>query len=102
MFDNIFVNIEYHLRELGYGDIAVNKKMKILNRFFYDILLKLDQDRNNSFSINKEVLKEHLFKDKPLNDVNITNLADYLDSFYNFCFELQDKSMVKGQINFNY
>ena len=34
IFDNIFVNIEYHLRELGYGDVAVNKKMKILNRFF--------------------------------------------------------------------
>ena len=40
MFDNIFLNIEYHIRELGYGDVAVNKKMKELLRFFYDILLK--------------------------------------------------------------
>ena len=29
IFDNIFLNIEYHLREIGYGDVAVNKKMKI-------------------------------------------------------------------------
>ena len=27
IFDNIFINIEYHIRELGYGDVAVNKKM---------------------------------------------------------------------------
>ena len=41
IFDNIFQNIEYHLRELGYGDVSVNQKMKTLNKIFYDILLKL-------------------------------------------------------------
>ena len=39
IFDNIFQNIEYSLRELGHGDIAVNKKMKNLTRVFYDILV---------------------------------------------------------------
>ena len=38
-FDNIFQNIEYNLREMGDGDVAVNKKMKNLTRVFYDILL---------------------------------------------------------------
>ena len=38
IFDNIFQNIEYHLRELGYGDIAVNKKMKLLSKILYNIL----------------------------------------------------------------
>ena len=33
IFDNIFLNIEYHIRELGYGDVTVNKKMKILQNF---------------------------------------------------------------------
>ena len=42
VFDNIFLNIEYHIRELGYGDVAVNKKMKSLLRVFYDILLKIE------------------------------------------------------------
>ena len=63
IFDNIFVNIEYHLRELGYGDVAVNKKMKILNRFFYDILLKIDKSKDSNLIINKSVLKEHLFQE---------------------------------------
>ena len=41
IFDNLFQNIEYHFRELGMGDVSVNKKMKDLNRIFYDILLKI-------------------------------------------------------------
>ena len=46
IFDNIFLNIEYHIRELGYGDVAVNKKMKSLLRIFYDILLKIKNPKS--------------------------------------------------------
>ena len=31
-YDNLFYCIENNLRELGFGDIAVNKKMKDLNK----------------------------------------------------------------------
>ena len=27
-YDQLFNNIEYNLRELGFGDVSVNKKMK--------------------------------------------------------------------------
>ena len=40
-YDQLFFNIENNLRELGFGDIAVNKKMKDLNKILYDILLKI-------------------------------------------------------------
>ena len=43
-YDNLFYCIENNLRELGFGDIAVNKKMKDLNKILYDILLKLPQE----------------------------------------------------------
>ena len=36
----MFNNIEYNLREMGFGDVTVNKKMKDLNKILYDILLK--------------------------------------------------------------
>ena len=54
IFDNIFMNIEYHIRELGYGDVAVNKKMKTLNKIFYDILLNLDKHENMLFDENNK------------------------------------------------
>ena len=31
-YDNFFHNIENNLRELGFGDVSVNKKMKELNK----------------------------------------------------------------------
>ena len=30
-YDSLFHNIENNLRELGFGDVSVNKKMKDLN-----------------------------------------------------------------------
>ena len=41
LYDGLFYYIENDLRELGLGDVAVNKKMKNLNKIFYDILLKI-------------------------------------------------------------
>ena len=35
-YNNLFFNIENNLRELGFGDVSVNKKMKDLNKIFYD------------------------------------------------------------------
>ena len=32
-YDSLFHNIEYNLRELGFGDVTVNKKMKEFNKF---------------------------------------------------------------------
>ena len=40
-----FINIENNLRELGFGDVTVNKKMKEFNKILYDILLKLNLKR---------------------------------------------------------
>ena len=45
VFDNIFQNIEYNMREIGHGDVSVNKNMKNLNKIFYDILYKIDKDK---------------------------------------------------------
>ena len=38
-FDFIFKNIELNMREMGYGDVNVNKNMKLLIKTFYAILL---------------------------------------------------------------
>ena len=35
LYDNIFLNLENNLREMGHGDVTVNKKMKQLNRIFH-------------------------------------------------------------------
>tara|TARA_A100001011_G_C13815880_1_gene636811 strand:+ start:30 stop:530 length:501 start_codon:yes stop_codon:yes gene_type:complete len=102
IFDNIFLNIEYHIRELGYGDVVVNKKMKTLNKIFYDILLKINDGIEPSFKANKMLLNKYLSDDNSLDKEMLDNIDKYLQNFYNFCFELSNDSVLKGNINFKY
>ncbi|MFL2883224.1 MAG: ubiquinol-cytochrome C chaperone family protein [Pelagibacteraceae bacterium] len=102
IFDNIFLNVEYNMRELGHGDVSVNKKMKILNRIFYNILLKIDLKNSDFFSINDSVIKEHLFTEIKESDQIMSKIKEYLLSFYNYCFELDKDSMIEGKINYKY
>ena len=100
IFDNIFLNIEYHIRELGYGDVVVNKKMKILTRIFYDVLLKINKSKG--FVSDKRILETYFEITKTNSAILLDDLSDYFNVFYNFCFELKIDSMLKGQINFKY
>ena len=102
VFDNIFLNVEYHLREIGHGDVSVNKKMKTLNKIFYDILLRINSGNDPKFLINKLIVKNHLSMNVNVKSEYIDKIALYLEDFYNFCFELDDNSMIKGKINFKF
>ena len=102
MFDNIFLNIEYHIRELGYGDVAVNKKMKELLRFFYDILLKIRLPKDKKNIVNKSILKKYLEPQHEETKHLTDDLTNYFEKFYHYCFELEKDNMLKGKINFKY
>jgi hypothetical protein len=102
LFDNIFLNIEYHIREQGYGDIAVNKKMKQLLQIFYDILLKINLPNGKKIRINKNIIEKYLEPEIKESKQLIEYLIEYYEKFYYFCFELKNNSVLKGQINFKY
>ncbi len=102
IFDNVFLNIEYHLRELGHGDVAVNNKMKILNKIFYDILLKINLKNSEKFKVDPAVIKKHLFENLRREEKFLPKISKYLESFYDFCFVLEDNIVIKGKIDFKY
>ena len=60
-YDYLFYNIENNLRELGLGDVAVNKKMKDFNKILYDILLKIELEPKNDkdFIINNILITKY-------------------------------------------
>ena len=98
-YDHFFHSIENDLRELGFGDVSVNKKMKDMNKIFYDILLKINKS-NNDFDINKDLVLKYF---EYLQDSNLHKyelFAQYFTKFYHFCFELNPKSMIKDAIKF--
>ena len=99
-YDNVFNSIEYNLRELGFGDVSVNKKMKDLNKILYDILLKIDNSENDSIKINKSLIIKYF---NQLNDKDSQKYLDferYLNDFYKFCFELSLENMIREAIKF--
>ena len=98
-YDNFFFSIENDLRELGFGDVSVNKKMKNMNKIFYDILLKINKS-DNGFAINKNLVLKYF---EYLNDSNFVKYKlfdQYFSKFYHFCFELNPKTMIKDAIKF--
>ena len=100
IFDNLFQNIEYHFRELGMGDVSVNKKMKDLNRIFYDILLKIQNLNDEPKSeINMTVINKYFSINSELQGNN-DFLMKYFEDFYNFCFNLDTKDIIRGKINY--
>ena len=103
LFDNTFQNIEIDIRELGYGDTKVNKTMKTLSKIFYDILLSHDKKKLFSFNNNTLLLKKYFYDVEKTRDLGkINKLADYLEKFQNFCFDLDVDNMLNGSIDFKY
>ena len=92
-YNNLFFYIENNLRELGFGDVAVNKKMKGLNNIFYDILLKLSEKQSN-FKLNKMLINKYFEKIRD-NNKKQHQFELYLNNFYDFCFELSSDNMIQ-------
>jgi hypothetical protein len=103
-YDILFQNIENNLRELGFGDVTVNKKMKELNKILYDILLKLEHLKKDKkpFKLNHLLIIKYFTE---LEDPKTTRYIDferYFLKFYDFCFEISLDNMIREVIKFRY
>ena len=99
-YNTLFFYIENNLRELGVGDVSVNKKMKDLNKIFYDILVKLTDDKA-VFSVNKNLISKY-FANLKNNDEKYEKFHRYLKDFHKFCFDQSPNSMIEEIKNYKY
>ena len=100
IYDNIFLNIENSLREMGHGDVTVNKKMKNLNQIFHDLLVKfLDKKKQRKINVNEMI--KFLFLLNKSEEISV-KLNNYFDKYYNFCFDIINKNMIKDLDKFKY
>ena len=77
-FDYIFNRIETDLRELGYGDMSVNKKMKIIVTKFYSILIDFKNYSNLTTIKKTDILMKYFSKIEKKDDF-IEFLNKYFD-----------------------
>ena len=76
IYDQIFKYLELSVREMGYGDATINKKMKNYLNTFHSILDKINNWEETSDSNKAKVLSDFLNIDR-----NISNLIDYFDNY---------------------
>tara|TARA_B100000579_G_C22789414_1_gene833652 strand:+ start:442 stop:909 length:468 start_codon:yes stop_codon:yes gene_type:complete len=84
IYDCIFRHLELNIREIGYGDASINKKMKDYINFFHLIINKID---NWNF-LNQAEKKKRLKSLLNINDID--NLSVYFD---NYSVELQKNTL---------
>ncbi len=79
IYDFVFKNIELSLRETGYGDVNINKKMKVYINIFHNIIDKIDSWHNYD-----HLIKRGIFKDFINSDDNLNDLVKYFDKYLNY------------------
>ena len=93
-YDYFFRQIELSLREIGYGDVSINKKMKEYINIFYSILDKINDWSNLDNDKKGEILGFYYkLKDNHLKIVN------YFNNFEIYLSKTSLKSFTKSVIN---
>jgi|TARA_B110001452_G_C14939158_1_gene328430 cytochrome b pre-mRNA-processing protein 3 len=95
IYDYIFRQMELSIREIGYGDQSINKKMKDYLNLFYAMIDKIDIWDNLDFKAKNDILVT--FLDKSL---NTENLVDYFEKYRLKLVNNTLNSFIKGVINF--
>ena len=76
LFDYFIRQIELSIREIGYGDVSVNKKMKDYVNLFFSIIENIE--KWSSLNVNeKKVVISNLMNIKQDNDL----IVDYFDKY---------------------
>ena len=102
IFDLIFNKIELNMREIGYGDISVNKNMKLLIKVFYNILINCENFDKKDLEEKSKFFSEYLVINNDQNRLDYELLINYFNKYQAFCFDLSSDSVLKGDLKFNY
>ena len=94
IYDFIFRQLELSIREIGYGDQSINKKMKDYINLFHSILSEIHYWEN--YEIHKK--SEKLAMILP-NFKKIDHLVDYFDRFYSNLSKKTLNSYLKSVSN---
>jgi cytochrome b pre-mRNA-processing protein 3 len=94
VYDFIFYQLEISIREIGYGDQSVNKKMKDYLNLFHDIISKIDEWEKIDSIKKSSILKQ--FTNIDVNDLKLVEYFNkYVDNLKNSTFNYH----LKGVIN---
>ena len=94
IFDYIFKELEISIREIGYGDASINKKMKTYVNSLYSIIEKIENWENLNLSEKNQIFVSFFNYDG-----DVSNLIKYFDKYSIFLKNKSFNSFVNGVIN---
>ena len=94
IYDHVFRQLELSIREIGYGDQSINKKMKDYINIFYGMLDKIHMWDDLSKNVKKSILMT--FIDKNVNEIELVAYFDkYSEDLSNNTLNYYLKGVVK-------
>ena len=93
-YDYVFRQIELDIREIGYGDQSVNKKMKTDVNILYSIIDKIDKWED--YDSNKKMNILNLYIETKHNN---EKFLDYFENYTNYLSEITLNSFTKSVID---
>lgn len=105
IFDHMFGDFENNLREMGFGDIAVNKKMKIFIKAFYGRISEYSKSIDLYFSkkdktLLKETILNNIYKGKINNSDVVEGFAEYMVKNIKEFNRKSEKENIQNYFNF--
>ena len=97
LFDFVIRQIELSIREIGYGDVSVNKKMKDYINLFYSIIEKMETLDLNDNENHLFLLKKYLNTNK-----NLDFYVNYFNKYRLFLSKNTLNNFTKDILNFNF
>ena len=97
LFDFVIKQIELSIREIGYGDVSVNKKMKDIVNLFYLIIEKIETLDLTNNENQLSLLRKYLNTDK-----NLDFYANYFNKYRSFLTKNTLNNFTKDIINLNF
>ena len=94
IYDLNFRHLELSIREIGYGDQSINKKMKVYINLFHHILSEIHLWDTFSFLEKEKILSNFL-----RNFDNIRDLTGYFDKFRDILLKKTLNSYLKSVSN---
>ncbi len=94
VFDYIFRELEISIREIGYGDASINKRMKTYVNSLYSILEKIEYWEKLKLSEKNEIFKSFFNYDG-----DVSNLIEYFDKYELFLKKKSFNLFLNGVIN---
>ena len=94
IFDYIFKELEISIREIGYGDASINKKMKTYVNSLYSIIEKIEGWDKLSLDSKNQIFTSFLNYDG-----DVSKLTKYFDKYSIFLKKNSFNSFLNGVIN---